>query len=155
MHDCEHVGRSRCCVTDSLLSLQQTRVVLFYCSPHILPFWVCFSLHSCNSNLTWCQSLPLLSLPFPLWRVLARVRWCLGLSPVLPLAPVCLVTHCSDTHLLASYNNSLPHTVHPLCSWPVLMQNTKELSPTFLPIRRHMDMSHTNCHCAHLLFLSE
>lgn len=35
----------------------------------------------------------------------------------------------------------------PLCFWPVLMQNTKELSPTLLLIRRHMDLSHNNCRC--------
>lgn len=95
----------------------------------------------------------LLSLPYLLCSIFIRcfIEVKLDVYVFLRLNPglrsviwVCLVTHCSDTNLLVSYNNDLPHTVHPLCSCPALMQNTKELSPTFLPIRRHMDMSHNN-----------
>lgn len=35
---------------------------------------------------------------------------------------MCLVTSGSDTHLLVSYNNSLPHTVHP----PVFLPSAHE-----------------------------
>lgn len=129
-----------------------TLFVLFYNFPHNLSFLFYGTLSS--SNLTWQQPSLLLSLPFPLCYIYMRcfikirMRVCVCAHACLAVlcvcVPVCLVTHCSDTHLLASYNNGLPHRVHPLCSCPVLMQHTTELSPTFLLTRSHTDMSHSN-----------
>lgn len=38
---------------------------------------------------------------------------------------VCLVTSSSDTHLLVSYNNTLPHTVRLLRACPAILMRTE------------------------------
>lgn len=137
------------------LSLAYVLFVLLHTFPHTLSFFMYASLS--KSNLHWLQILALNSLisagpahfPTFLQRDLLKSNpkcCCVSVlvQPSLSLMWVSLVTRCSDTHLLVSYNNGLPHTVHPLCSCPALILHTKVLSPTLILIRRLMDVSHNN-----------